>query len=78
MRLKATSFFVFVLNAKGGEIKGQSNWINHHLEFLKVFEFYTCLFYQNPLDYKEEPSYCKNVLLWGRDLFYGKGGVFGI
>ena len=39
MRLKATSFFVFVLNAKGGEIKGQSNWINHHLEILKVFEF---------------------------------------
>jgi hypothetical protein len=31
----ALSFSVLVLNAKGEYIKGQSNWIDHHLKFLK-------------------------------------------
>jgi hypothetical protein len=31
MMFKVTSFSILVLNAKGGENKGQSNWIKCHL-----------------------------------------------
>jgi hypothetical protein len=37
--LKAKNDPVLVLDAKGGEIKGQSNkWISYHLRILKVVE----------------------------------------
>jgi hypothetical protein len=59
-RERPHSFSVLVLNAKGGEIRGQSNWTNHHLSFKKSFQFYTCLLIQNTLDSKDELSYCEN------------------
>jgi hypothetical protein len=37
--LKAKNDPVLVLDAKGGEIKGQSNkWISYHLRILKIVE----------------------------------------
>jgi hypothetical protein len=39
MGLRAKNDPVLVLDAKGGEIKGQSNkWINYHLRILKIVE----------------------------------------
>jgi hypothetical protein len=32
-------FSVLMLNAKVGEIRGQSKWTNHHMSFKKYFEF---------------------------------------
>jgi hypothetical protein len=60
---------VLVLNAKGGEIKGQSNWISQPLVNFEIEEL--------------EFGFCQNTLiakfglLWGRILIMGKGGVFG-
>jgi hypothetical protein len=58
-----------VLDAKGGEIKGQSKWISYHLRNLKIveLEFLVC---QNTL-------IAKFGLLWGELIIMGKGGVFG-
>jgi hypothetical protein len=76
MRLKATSFSLLVLNAKGGETNAKATGSTATCEFKKCL-FLTRLFYQNPLDCKEEPSNCKTTLLWGRNLSYGKRGAFG-
>jgi hypothetical protein len=57
-----------VLNAKGGEIKGQRNWISYHLKILKIEEL--------------ELLICQNTLIvkiWslvGRMFDYGKKGEF--
>jgi hypothetical protein len=58
-----------VLDAKGGEIKGQSKWISYHLRILKIveLEFLVC---QNTLIAKFD-------LLWGEFIIMEKGGVFG-
>jgi hypothetical protein len=61
---KAASFSILVLNAKGGEIKGQSNRINYHLGISKIIVLSTCFI--------SKPSYCKTTLLWEKG-----GGVFG-
>jgi hypothetical protein len=55
-----------VLNAKGGEIKGQSNWINQLLVNLKMveLEFVFCT----------NDSYCKIWSLMGENFDYGKKG----
>jgi hypothetical protein len=59
---------VLVLNAKGGEIKGQSRWISYHLRILKIVEL--------------ELLICQNTLIvkiWslvGRIYDYGKTGEF--
>ena len=70
--LRAKNNPVLVLDAKGGEIKGQSNkWISYHLRILKIVEL-GLLICQN--------SKClflsKVGLLWGECLIMGKGGVF--
>jgi hypothetical protein len=57
-----------VLNAKGGEIKGQRNWISYHLRNLKIVEL-ALLICQNTL-------ICKIWSLVGRMLDYGKKGEF--
>jgi hypothetical protein len=57
-----------VLNAKGGEIKGQSKWISYHLRNLKIVEL-ALLICQNTL-------MCKFWSLVGRILDYGKRGSF--
>jgi hypothetical protein len=46
--LRAKNDPVLVLNAKGGEIKGQSKWINYHLRILKIVEL-ALLICQNSL-----------------------------
>jgi hypothetical protein len=57
-----------VLNAKGGEIKGQSKWISYHLRILKIVEL--------------ELLICQNTLivkiwsLMGRMFDFGKKGEF--
>jgi hypothetical protein len=58
-----------VLDAKGGEIEGQSKWISYHLRILKIveLEFLVC---QNIL-------IAKFGLLWGEFIIMVKGGVFG-
>jgi hypothetical protein len=70
--LRAKNDPVLVLDAKGGEIKGQSNkWISYHLRILKMVElgFFIC---QN--------SKClflsKVGLLWGEWLIMGNRGSF--
>ena len=64
---------VLVLDAKGGENKGQSNkWISYHLRILKIVElelfdlskYSKCLFLS------------KVGLLWGECLIMGKRGSF--
>jgi hypothetical protein len=59
-----------VLDAKGGEIKGQSKWINYHLRILKIveLEFLVC---QNTL-------IAKFGLLWGEFIIMRKRGSFWI
>jgi hypothetical protein len=57
-----------VLNAKGGEIKGQSNWISYHLRNLKIVEL--------PLLICQNTLICKIWSLVGRMLDYGKKGEF--
>jgi hypothetical protein len=59
-----------VLDAKGGEIKGQSKWISYHLRNLKIveLEFLVC---QNTL-------IAKFGLLWGELIIMGKGGVLDL
>jgi hypothetical protein len=61
---------VLVLNAKGGEIKGQSKWISYHLRNLKIVEL-ALLICQNSLMCKIWPLVGENVGLWE------KGGVCG-
>jgi hypothetical protein len=63
---------VLVLDAKGGEIKGQSNkWISYHWRILKIVEL-GLLICQN--------SKClvlsKVDLLWGEYLIMGNRGSF--
>jgi hypothetical protein len=58
-----------VLDAKGGEIKGQSKWISYHLRNLKIVEL-ALLICQNT-------CMCKIWSLVGGYLIMGKGGVFG-
>jgi hypothetical protein len=61
-----------VLDAKGGEIKGQSNkWISYHLRILKIVEL-ELLFCQNTLIV----SFCQNWSLVGRMFDYEKKGEF--
>jgi hypothetical protein len=57
-----------VLNAKGGEIKGQSKWISNHLRNLKIVES-ALLICQNT-------CMCKIWSLVGRIFDYGKKGEF--
>ena len=53
---------VLVLDAKGGENKGQSNkWINYHLRILKIVEL-ELLIYQNTLIDLSKYSYCQNLV----------------
>jgi hypothetical protein len=66
------------LMPKGGEIKGQSNWIDRHLSFKRVFSFKLVFFYQNPLNSKDGPSYYKNYSIMGEKSSYEKGECFGI
>jgi hypothetical protein len=71
---RATIDPVLVLDAKGGENKGQSDkWISYHL---RDFENSTIkLFvYQNSFSV----SLVKSWLLVGRSIDYGKRGVFEI
>jgi hypothetical protein len=63
-----------VLDAKGGENKGQSNkWINYHLRYFENsrIELLVC---QNSFIV----SLVKSWLLVGRSVDYGKRGVFEI
>ena len=63
---------VLVLDAKGGENKGQSNkWISYHLSNFENgrLELLVC---QNSLIV----SYVKSWLLVGRNVDYGKRGSF--
>jgi hypothetical protein len=46
------------------------------LRILKFFEFLTCLFDQNPLDCKEELSYCKIYSLVWDGFLMKQRGVF--
>jgi hypothetical protein len=59
-----------VLDAKGGEIEGQSKWISYHLRILKIveLEFLVC---QNTL-------IAKFGLLWGEFIIMVKRGSFWI
>jgi hypothetical protein len=68
MGFQAKNDPVLVLNAKGGEIKGQSSWISYHLRNLKIVEL-ALLICQNTL-------ICKIWSLVGRMLDYGKRGSF--
>jgi hypothetical protein len=66
--LRAKNDLVLVLDAKGGEIKGQSkNWISYHLRILKIVEL-ELLFCQNILNV----SFVKSWSLVGRMIDYGK------
>jgi hypothetical protein len=56
------------LMPKGGEIKGQSKWINYHLRNLKIVEL-ALLICQNT-------CMCKIWSLVGRIFDYGKKGEF--
>jgi hypothetical protein len=59
-----------VLDAKGGEIKGQSNkWISYHLRILKIVEFCFVKILLLSLS-------AKSLSLVGRMLDYGKKGEF--
>jgi hypothetical protein len=74
---KTTSFFILVVNAKGGEIKAKATGSTVTYEFQKLL----CLnfsFWSKPSWLKEEPSNCKTTLLSGRNLSYGKKGSFWI
>jgi hypothetical protein len=70
--LRAKNDPVLVLDAKGGDVKGQSNkWISYHLRILKIVELgllicqiSKCLFLS------------KVGLLWGECLIMGKMGSF--
>jgi hypothetical protein len=66
--LKATSFSILVLNAKGGEIRAKATWSIATCEFLKLL----CLV----LVFWSKPSWYKTTLLWGEIFIMGKGGVF--
>jgi hypothetical protein len=72
---------VLVLDAKGGENKGQSNkWISYHLrnfensriELLGLWKLFYCLFCQMLASCGEK------CLLWEKGFIMGKGGVFEI
>jgi hypothetical protein len=67
--LRAKSDPVLVLNAKGGEIKGQSKWISYHLRNLKIVVELALLICQNT-------CMCKIWSLVGRIFDYGKKGEF--
>jgi hypothetical protein len=61
-----------VLNAKGGEIKGQSKWISYHLRNLKIENSRVSIFDLSKFSYVQNLASCgENVGLWE------KGGVFG-
>jgi hypothetical protein len=73
---------VLVLDAKGGENKGQSDkWISYHLrdfensriELLVMSKLFCCLSCQ-----KLASLLSKVGFLWGEVLIMGKGGVFEI
>jgi hypothetical protein len=61
---------VLVLDAKGGENKGQSNkWISYHLRILKIIEL---LFCQNIVKILLLALFVKSWFLVGRMVDYGK------
>jgi hypothetical protein len=63
--LRAKNDPVLVLNAKGGEIKGQSKWINYHLRILKIVELALLI--------------CQNLVSCGEILsLWEKGGVLAL
>ena len=66
--LRAKNDPVLVLDAKGGEIKGQSNkWISYHLRILKIVEL-GLLICQN----SKMSLFVKSWSLVGRRFDYGK------
>jgi hypothetical protein len=63
---------VLVLDAKGGENKGQSNkWISYHLRILKIIEWSFCFVKILLL-----AIFVKSWFLVGRSVDYGKKGSF--
>jgi hypothetical protein len=58
-----------VLNAKGGEIKGQSKWISYHLRNLKIVVELALLIFKILVC-------AKFGLLWKEYLIMGKRGSF--
>jgi hypothetical protein len=70
--LRAKNDPVLVLDAKGGEIKGQSNkWISYHLRILKIVEL-GLLICQN----SKCLFFVKSWSLVGRMFDYGNKGEF--
>jgi hypothetical protein len=60
---------ILVLNAKGGEIKGQSKWISYHLWILKkirvrTFDLSKILLLQNLVSCGENFDYGKRGSFW--------------
>jgi hypothetical protein len=77
MSFEATSVSVFVLNAKEGEIKAKTNRSTTTCDFQKALCFELFFLIKTLLTRKEKTFYCKTILLWGRNLSYGKRGAFG-
>jgi hypothetical protein len=76
--VRPLSLSVLVLNAKGGEIKGQRNWIDHHLSFKHFLTLNLCFLFKTLMIAKRCPVIVKFVLLWGRNLSYEKRGEIGV
>jgi hypothetical protein len=77
-----------VLDAKGGENKGQSNkWISYHLRdfensIIELLVYFIVslvksrLLVERSVDYEKKGSLVKSWLLVGRSVDYGKRGSF--
>jgi hypothetical protein len=68
-----------VLNAKGGEIKAKTTGSATTCELFKTYLWTFQNFSVSILVFLSKPSKLqkKTTLLWGINLFMGKGGVFG-
>jgi hypothetical protein len=76
MRFNATSFSVFLLNAKGEKLR-RKQLDQPPLVYFKTYYVWTCLFYQNPLNSKRSSLITKLLSCGGATFIMGKGGAFG-
>jgi hypothetical protein len=70
---KAASFSVLVLNTKGREINAKATRSTVIYVFQKIIVFWTCLFYENPVNRKRSPLIRKILSCGGQIFLMGKG-----
>jgi hypothetical protein len=78
LRLKATSFSILVVNAKGGEIKTKATRSTTTCEFQKVVCVELVFFIKTLLTAKRSPLIAKLFSYGGESFLMGKEKVLGI